>query len=505
LNRISDTGSISLKLLDLTSLEIKEKILSKEIRTVDLVRHLFERIKDVESGVQAYITTTEAEALRKAEEIDKKIEKNEKIGLLAGIPIAVKDNICTKYLHTTCASKILQNFIPPYDAFVIKRLKEEDAIIIGKTNLDEFAMGSSTENSCFKITHNPWDLERVPGGSSGGSAAAVASGLAYMALGSDTGGSVRQPAALCGIVGVKPTYGRVSRYGLVAFGSSLDQIGTLTKDVRDAAILLQIIAGHDLRDSTSMPVPVPDYLDRIDSGIHGLRIGVPKEYLSDGLNKDVHKAIMDALGIYERLGATIIDISLPHTEYAVATYYIVANAEASSNLARYDGVRYGYRSSKVNGIISAYCRTRSEGFGNEVKRRIMLGNYALSSGYYDAYYLKASKVRTLIKNGFDSAFEKVDCIISPTSPVPAFKIGERTNNPLEMYLSDVYTIPANLAGIPGISIPCGFSREDLPIGMQILGKHFEEKRLLQIAYAFEQDTDFHLKRPIIKIPAVQKK
>jgi aspartyl-tRNA(Asn)/glutamyl-tRNA(Gln) amidotransferase subunit A len=323
-----------------------------------------------------------------------------------------------------------------------------------------------------------------------------------LALGSETGGSVRQPAALCGVVGIKPTYGRVSRYGLVAFGSSLDQVGTVSKDVRDAALLLRVIAGYDLHDSTSVNVPVSDYLDRIDSGVDGLRIGIPKEYFTDAFNADVYKALKDALKIYERLGAQVVDISLPHTEYAVAVYYIVANAEASSNLARYDGVRYGYRTSKPNGIIDMYCRTRSEGFGNEVKRRIMLGNYVLSSGYYDAYYLKASKVRNLIKIDFDVAFEKVDCIICPTSPVPAFKIGERANNPLEMYLSDIYTIPANLAGIPGISIPCGFSKEGLPIGMQILGKHFEEKKLLQIAYAFERETDFHVKKPVLKISSM---
>ncbi|MCF6157411.1 MAG: Asp-tRNA(Asn)/Glu-tRNA(Gln) amidotransferase subunit GatA [wastewater metagenome] len=489
-----------MKHLELTSLQIKEKILSKEIQAVDVIKHLFEWIKETEPNVQAYITTTEEESLRKAEEIDKKVKNNERVGLLAGIPIAIKDNICTKNLLTTCASQILKNFIPPYDAFVINRLKEEDAIIIGKTNLDEFAMGSSTENSSYKETRNPWDLERVPGGSSGGSAAAVASNLAFMALGSETGGSIRQPAAMCGVVGVKPTYGRVSRYGLIAFGSSLDQIGTLTKDIKDAAVLLQVISGHDACDSTSAPVPVPDYLHGIDSGINGLKIGIPKEYFADGLNTDIQKAIKDALGIYEKLGAEIIDISLPHTEYAVATYYLVATAEASSNLARYDGVRYGLRAGSEGGIVSMYCRTRSEGFGNEVKRRVMLGNYALSAGYYDAYYLKASKVRTLIKNDFDAAFEKVDCIICPTSPVPAFKIGERTNNPLEMYLTDVYTIPANLAGIPGISIPCGFSREGLPIGMQILGRYFEEKRLLQIAHTFEAETNFHLKTPPLKDP-----
>ena len=489
---------MSLKLLEITALQLKEKLLSREIQVAFLTRKLFEWIKEIEPNIQSYISLNEDEALRKAKEIDKKIENGEKLGSLAGIPVAVKDNICTKDLLTTCASKILRNFIPPYDAFVVKRLKEEDAIIIGKTNLDEFAMGSSTENSGYKITHNPWDFERVPGGSSGGSAAAVAADIAYAALGSDTGGSVRQPAALCGVVGLKPTYGRVSRYGLVAFGSSLDQIGTLTKDVRDAALLLQVISGKDPYDSTSVQVNVPDYLNGIDTDIKGLRIGIPKEYFMTGLNPEVSSAVKNALKIYERLGAKTIEISLPHTEYAVAVYYIVANAEASSNLARYDGVRYGYRTENASGVIDMYSRTRSKGFGNEVKRRIMLGNYALSSGYYDAYYLKASKVRNLIKNDFDASFEKVDCIICPTSPVPAFKIGERANNPMEMYLSDVYTIPANLAGIPGISIPCGFSKEGLPIGMQILTKHFEEKKMLQIAYAFERETDFHLKKPALK-------
>ena len=487
-----------MRLLGFTALQVKEKILSREIQATELVGKLFKWIKDIEPNVQAFITINEKEALEKATEVDKKIANRQKVGLLAGIPIAVKDNICTKNLTTTCASKILQNFTPPYDAFVVKRLKEEDAIIIGKTNLDEFAMGSSTENSGYKITRNPWNLECVPGGSSGGSAAAVAADLSFMSLGSETGGSVRQPAALCGVVGIKPTYGRVSRYGLVAFGSSLDQVGTVTKDIKDAALLLQVIAGNDLRDSTSAKVTVPDYLDGIDAGVNGLRIGIPKEYFTDGLNAEVRDAVKSALKIYERLGAKIVDLSLPHTEYAVAVYYIVANAEASSNLARYDGVKYGYRTSESRGIIDMYCRTRSEGFGNEVKRRIMLGNYALSSGYYDAYYLKASKVRNLIKSDFDVAFEKVDCIICPTSPVPAFKIGERANNPLEMYLSDIYTIPANLAGIPGISIPCGFSKIGLPIGMQILAKHFEEKKLLQIAYAFERETDFYLKKPVLK-------
>ncbi|MEK6558684.1 MAG: Asp-tRNA(Asn)/Glu-tRNA(Gln) amidotransferase subunit GatA [Planctomycetota bacterium] len=495
---------MSLKLLEITALQLKEKLISKEIRASELVNELFVRIKSVEPSIQSYISTCEEEALKEAAEIDRKIINGKKVGLLAGVPIAIKDNICTKHIHTTCASKILKNFIPPYDAYVVKRLKEEDAIIIGKTNLDEFAMGSSTENSGYKTTRNPWDTERVPGGSSGGSAAAVAAGLAYMALGSDTGGSVRQPAALCGIVGLKPTYGRVSRYGLVAFGSSLDQIGTLTKDVRDAAVLLQVIAGKDSYDSTSVQIPVPDYINGIDASIQGVKIGIPKEYFTNGINKDVLDSVKNALKVYERLGAKIVDISLPHTEYAVAVYYIVANAEASSNLARYDGVKYGYRTNDVRGIIDMYSRTRSEGFGNEVKRRIMLGNYALSSGYYDAYYLKASKVRNLIKNDFDAAFEKIDCIVCPTSPVPAFKIGERANNPLEMYLSDICTIPANLAGIPGISIPCGFSKEGLPIGMQILTRHFEEGKLLQIAYAFERETDFHRKKPKLEVSAVRK-
>ncbi|MDO8141703.1 MAG: Asp-tRNA(Asn)/Glu-tRNA(Gln) amidotransferase subunit GatA [Candidatus Brocadiales bacterium] len=487
-----------MSLLRHTALQIKEKIISREIQATKLVGQVFEWIKDIEPNIQAFITLNEKGALEKAVEIDKKIENRQKVGLLAGIPIAVKDNICTKSLNTTCASKILQNFIPPYDAFVVNRLKEEDAIIIGKTNLDEFAMGSSTENSGYKITRNPWNHECVPGGSSGGSAAAVAANFAFLALGSDTGGSVRQPAALCGVVGVKPTYGRVSRYGLIAFGSSLDQIGTFTRDVKDAALLLHAIAGYDSFDSTSTQVSVPEYSDGIEGGTGGLRIGIPKEYFAEGLNTEVRDAVKSALKIYERLGAKFVELSLPHTEYAVAVYYIIANAEASSNLARYDGVKYGYRTGESRGIIDMYCRTRSEGFGNEVKRRIMLGNYALSSGYYDAYYLKASKVRNLIKSDFDAAFEKVDCIICPTSPVPAFKIGERANNPLEMYLSDIYTIPANLAGIPGISVPCGFSKAGLPIGMQILTRHFEEKKMLQIAYAFERETDFHLKKPVLK-------
>ncbi|HHT9124189.1 MAG TPA: Asp-tRNA(Asn)/Glu-tRNA(Gln) amidotransferase subunit GatA [Candidatus Brocadiia bacterium] len=484
-----------MSLCQLSANQIKEKILSQEVTATTVVEELFTEIERKDTKIKAYLTLDKESALDRAKTIDLKLKKGLPVGKLTGIPVAIKDNLCTKSLKTTCASKILENFVPPYDARVIERLKEEDAIIIGKTNMDEFAMGSSTENSRFQVTCNPWDVGRIPGGSSGGSAAAVAADMAFLALGSDTGGSIRQPAALCGIVGLKPTYGRVSRYGLVAFGSSLDQIGTLTKDVSDAALLLGVIAGHDGMDSTSAGLPVQDYPSLLDGTIKGLRIGVPKEYFGFDLNQEIKKAVEDALRLFEKLGAEIIDISLPHTEYAVAVYYIIATAEASSNLARYDGVRYGFRSSSNNGIIDMYSRSRAEGFGSEVKRRIMLGTYALSSGYYDAYYLKASKVRTLIKNDFLSAFGKVDCIICPTSPTPAFKIGEKTTNPLEMYLSDIFTIPANLAGIPGISIPCGFTRDNLPIGMQILGRHFEEAKILNVAKAFERETDYHLKKP----------
>ncbi|MGR3310261.1 MAG: Asp-tRNA(Asn)/Glu-tRNA(Gln) amidotransferase subunit GatA [Candidatus Brocadiales bacterium] len=492
-----------MSLCQLSANQIKERILSQELSACSVVEELFGGIERKDTKIKAYLTLDKEGALDRAKTIDLKIKKGVPLGKLAGIPVAIKDNLCTKGLRTTCASKILENFVPPYDAHVIKRLNDADAIIIGKTNMDEFAMGSSTENSGFHVTCNPWDLSRIPGGSSGGSAAAVAADMAFLAIGSDTGGSIRQPAAHCGIVGLKPTYGRVSRYGLVAFGSSLDQIGTLTKDVSDAALLLQVIAGHDGMDSTSAAgLPVPDYLSALDGTIEGLRIGVPKEYFGFDLNQEIKRAVEDALRLFEKLGAEIVDISLPHTEYAVAVYYIIATAEASSNLARYDGVRYGFRSPANNGIINMYSRSRAEGFGNEVKRRIMLGTHALSSGYYDAYYLKASKVRTLIKNDFLSAFGepkhglgRVDCIICPTSPTPAFKIGEKTTNPLEMYLSDIFTIPANLAGIPGISIPCGLTGDNLPIGVQILGRHFDEAKILKVAKAFERETEYHLKKP----------
>ncbi|HHT9119094.1 MAG TPA: Asp-tRNA(Asn)/Glu-tRNA(Gln) amidotransferase subunit GatA [Candidatus Hypogeohydataceae bacterium YC41] len=484
------------ELISFTGYQLQEKLLSRELTAQEVVEGLFANIEEVEPIVRAYLLLDREGAVRKAQEVDARLKKGEKLGPLAGIPVAVKDNICTNGLRTTCASRILENFIPPYDAHVIERLKEADAIIIGKTNLDEFAMGSSTENSAFKLTRNPWDPKRIPGGSSGGSAAAVAAGTAFIALGSDTGGSVRQPAALCGVTGLKPTYGRVSRYGLVAFGSSLDQIGTITRDVRDSALLLQIIAGRDSRDSTSADVPLPDYLKELEKPVKGLRLGLPREYFMEGLNDEVRKAVEEAVKVYEGLGLSVKEISLPHTPYAVAVYYIIATAEASSNLARYDGVRYGHRTPGAQNIIEMYSCTRAEGFGREVKRRIMLGTYALSSGYYEAYYLKASKVRNLIRQDFSRAFETVDFILCPTSPTPAFKLGERLANPMEMYLCDIYTIPANLAGIPGISIPCGFTKENLPIGLQLMARHFEEAGLLKVARAYERETEWHLRRPV---------
>ena len=481
---------------ELSANKIKEKIIKKEITAQEVVEELFEWIDIKEPLIKAYLCLDKDGAVLKAKEIDKKLSSGDKVGLLAGVPVALKDNICTAGMKTTCASKILENFIPPYDAFVVKRIKEEDAIIIGKTNLDEFAMGSSNENSAFHITRNPWDTDCIPGGSGGGSAAAVAADMAFMALGSDTGGSVRQPSAFCGNVGCKPTYGRVSRSGLVAFASSLDQIGSVTKDVSDAALLLQVVSGRDCFDSTSAAIDVPNYISDIDSVDDNLRIGVPREFFGEGLNPEVGSAVMDALEIYKRNGAELVDLSLPHCGYAVATYYIIATAEASSNLARYDGVRYGHRSQlSEDNIIDMYSRVRAEGFGSEVKRRILFGNYVLSAGFYEAYYLKASKVRNLIRSDFEEAFKKVDCIICPTCPTQAFKIGEKITDPLQMYLSDIYTIPANLVGIPGISVPCGFTNTGLPIGMQILGKHFDEGGILKVAKLFENETDFHLKKP----------
>jgi len=485
-----------MELYNLTIKEARSAIEKGELSPGELTTAIFKRIEEVEEKVKAYVSLTKEEALAQAREAEKKRRETIKQQLLFGIPIAIKDNICTEGVRTTCSSRILENFIPPYESTVTQRLKEHGYILIGKTNLDEFAMGSSTENSGFFVTRNPWDLERVPGGSSGGSAAAVAAGECIASLGSDTGGSIRQPAALCGVVGLKPTYGRVSRYGLVAFASSLDQIGPITKTVEDSAILLNIISGYDPYDSTSASISVPDFTSVLGQDIRGIKIGVPKEYFIEGIDKEVESSVKEALKKLESLGAIPLEISLPHTEYAIATYYILATSEASSNLARYDGVKYGLR---VDGkdLLDTYMETRANGFGAEVKRRIILGTYALSSGYYEAYYRKAQQVRTLIKQDFERAFEEVDVIITPTSPTPAFKIGEKIDDPLQMYLSDIFTISVNLAGVPGISIPCGFSSKNLPIGLQIIGKHFDEESILRVAYVYEQATGWHEKKPVL--------
>ena len=452
----------------------------------ELTKSVFERIESVEEKVNAYVTLDKENALARSAEAGK--------GQLAGIPIAIKDNICTEGVRTTCSSNILNNFVPAYESTVTGKLKEQDYVLIGKTNLDEFAMGSSCENSAFGLTRNPWDLERVPGGSSGGSAAAVAADECIAALGSDTGGSIRQPASFCGVVGLKPTYGRVSRYGLVAFASSFDQIGPLTKNVKDSATLMNAIAGHDKYDSTSADVPLPDFTSSLGHDIKGMKIGVPSEFFVEGMDKEVDASVRDAIKKIESLGAEPVEISMPHTGYAVAAYYILATSEASSNLARYDGVRYGLRA-EGDDLIDMYMKTREQGFGAEVKRRIILGTYALSSGYYDAYYKKAQQVRTLIKQDFERAFEKVDLIVTPTTPTPAFKAGEKTADPLQMYLSDIFTISVNLAGVPGISVPCGFTSKGLPIGLQMIGKHFDEESVLKAAYAYEQDTEWHKRKP----------
>jgi len=479
----------------LTAHEVVSLIKKKKITAYEVMQDVFNQIDKVDNSIKAFLVLNREEALKQAKEIDAKVKNGEKILPLAGVAVAVKDIIATRGTETTCGSKILKGFIPPYDATVINRLKEAGAIIIGKTNMDEFAMGSSTENSAFGPTHNPWDLERVPGGSSGGSAAAVASDETLVALGTDTGGSIRQPASLCGMVGLKPTYGRVSRYGLVAYASSLDQVGTITKDVTDSALIMKVISGHDYKDSTSASLEVPDYLKSCQEGIEGLKIGVPKEYFIEGIDPEVKDAIDKTLKLFERLGAKIEEISLPHTEYALPAYYLIATAEASSNLARYDGVQYGYRTENCEDLSSIYKRTRSEGFGNEVKRRIMLGTYALSSGYYDAYYLKAQKVRTLIKEDFDKAFSKYDILITPTSPTPAFKLKEKIADPLTMYLTDIYTLPINLAGVPAISLNCGYNKNNLPIGLQIIGKPFDEETIIRAAYNFEQNNDVEKRKP----------
>jgi len=487
-----------MSLRKLTLFELKDKFAKGEISAGEIVKAYFQRLAVVESKVKAYITPARKDALTKeADDLDYKLRGWRKTMPLTAMPIAVKDNICTEGVKTTCGSRMLESFVPPYDATVVSRLKEQGYFLIGKTNLDEFAMGSSTENSAFGPTRNPWNLACIPGGSSGGSAAAVAADLCAAALGSDTGGSIRQPAACCGVVGLKPTYGRVSRYGLVAFASSLDQIGPITKDVRDAALMLQIIAGHDPLDSTSADVPVPDYQKALKFNLRGMKVGVPLEFFAEGLDPEVELAVRTAIIKLQELKAEIKEITLPMTQYAVATYYLIATAEASSNLARYDGVKYGYRAAKEKDLLETYMKTRQEGFGTEVKRRIMLGTYALSAGYYDAYYGKAQAVRTLIKRDFDEAFKEVDVIVTPTMPTPAFKLGEKVQDPLQMYLSDIYTISVNLAGVPAIVVPCGFSSGKLPIGLQIIGRPFEEEKILRAAYAYEQATDWRKKRPAI--------
>jgi len=483
-------------LYDLTIHDARRLLEAGEISAEELTKAVLERILEVDNDVQAYIALTPEEALEQARAVDAGGGSGAQVGPLRGIPIAIKDVLCTAGVPTTCGSHILEDFIPPYDATAVARLKAAGAIILGKTNTDEFAMGSSTENSAFFPTHNPWDLSRVPGGSSGGSAAAVAAGECLGALGTDTGGSVRQPAALCGVVGLKPTYGRVSRYGLVAFASSLDQVGVLTKDVTDAAILLGVIAGHDPMDSTSVDRPVPDYTAALTGDIRGMRVGVPREYFIEGMQPEVEEAVRAAVDRLADLGAEVVEVSLPHTDYALPVYYLIAPAEASANLARYDGVRYGLRVQGAD-LEATYKATRGRGFGPEVKRRIMLGTYALSAGYYDAYYLKAQKVRTLIKEDFDRAFERVDVIVAPTTPTTAFRIGEKVDDPLQMYLSDVFTLSMNLAGICGLSLPCGFDQRGLPIGMQVIGPAFGEETVLRVAYAYEQATDWHKRRPSV--------
>jgi len=484
-----------MELHQLTIHELHDLLVKKEVTSKEMTEALYQRIKRVDPKIGSYLILTEDEAVQQAQRVDHKMAGGQKTGDLAGIPIGLKDILCTKGVQTTCASKILERYIPFYDGTVVRRLKEREAVILGKLNMDEFAMGSSTENSGFQITRNPWDLERIPGGSSGGSAAAVAADLCMAALGSDTGGSIRQPASCCGVVGLKPTYGRVSRYGLVAFASSLDQIGPITKDVEDCAILMNAISGYDPCDSTSVNVGVPDYKKSLLNDVKGIRIGIPDEYFVEGMDPDVEKSVKEAIDHFTKWGAEVRKISLPHTEYAVAVYYLICTAEASSNLARYDGVKYGLRSGGFRDLMEMYSDTRAKGFGQEVKRRIILGTYVLSAGYYEAYYRKASQVRTLMTKDFEDAFQKVDVIITPTAPTPAFRIGEKVQDPLQMYLSDIFTIPVNLAGIPAMSIPCGFSRDNLPIGLQIMGRHFDEERLLRVAYTFEQNTDFHLKKP----------
>ncbi|MEY4528461.1 MAG: Glutamyl-tRNA(Gln) amidotransferase subunit [Nitrospirota bacterium] len=483
----------------LTLCELQRKFTAGEVSAKEIARAYFLRIGQVEPKVKAYVTTQKEQAMVQAAAIDDSLKGWRKTQPMMAMPLAIKDNLCTEGVTTTCSSRMLQNFVPPYDATVIAKLRAQGYLLLGKTNLDEFAMGSSTENSAFGPSRNPWNLQCVPGGSSGGSAAAVAADECVAALGSDTGGSIRQPAAFCGVVGLKPTYGRVSRYGLIAFASSLDQIGPITKDVADAAFLLGVIAGHDPMDSTSADVPVPDYTKALKKkDLKKLKVGIPAEFFAEGLDPEVEQAVRAAIEELKSLGGEIKEIQLPRTDAAVAVYYVIATAEASSNLARFDGVKFGLRSKDTKDLLELYTKTRQEGFGPEVKRRIMLGTYALSSGYYDAYYGKAQAVRTLIRQDFDAAFKEVDLIVTPVTPTPAFKLGEKSEDPLQMYLSDIFTISVNLAGLPAIALPCGFSRAGLPIGMQLIGRAFQEDTLLRAAYAYEQSTQWRAKKPAVR-------
>ena len=477
--------------------EVSVDLKAKKVSSVELTQNVMDHLERVEPKVQAFITITRDEALKQAAEADKRLASGKELTPLTGVPVAIKDLLCTKGIRTTCASKMLETFVPPYNATVVEKLYGMGAVSVGKTNMDEYAMGSSTETSYYKKTRNPWNLACVPGGSSGGSAASVSADQAFASLGSDTGGSIRQPAALCGIVGLKPTYGRVSRYGLIAFASSLDQIGPFGKDVEDCAIMMGAIAGHDPKDSTSADLPVPDYVSEAKKSVKGMRIGIPKEFFPEGLNKEVAETVKKAIAELEKQGAEVVEVSLPASPYGLAAYYVLAPSEASSNLARYDGVRYGLRVPGEN-IMEMYSKTRAAGFGSEVKRRIMLGTYALSSGYYDAYYLKALKVRRLIKQDYDKAFEKVDVIATPTAPNPAFRFGEKTGDPLSMYLEDVFTVSINITGLPGLSVPCGLSKTGLPIGLQLIGKAFDEATLLRTAYAYEQATEWHKQKPSLR-------
>lgn len=479
-----------MNITDLTVHELQEKLKNKELTITEITQAYVDRINEKEKDVEAFVTTLTDEALAQAKDVQAKVESGEIKGELAGIPIGIKDNLCTKGIRTTCSSRMLEDFIAPYNATIVEKVNNENMINLGKLNMDEFAMGSSTETSYFKKTKNPWNLNKVPGGSSGGSAAAVAANLVPWALGSDTGGSIRQPASLCGVVGLKPTYGLVSRFGLVAFASSLDQIGPITKDVTDSAILLNLIAGHDERDTTSVNKEKEDYTEALKNDVKGMKIAVPKEFFGEGINEEVKASLEKAIEKYKEMGAIVEEVSLDVAEYALATYYIIACAEASSNLGRFDGIRYGYRTKNYSNLKELFKNSRSEGFGAEVKRRIILGTYVLSSGYYDAYYKKAQQVRTLVSNKFEEVFEKYDVILTPTSPITAFNIGEKSDNPLEMYLADICTVSINIAGVPAISIPCGVNSEGMPIGMQLIGNKFQEKKILNAAYAYEQKTKF---------------